>query len=116
MRRRSILTTVLVALLTTNPALADVATAKSVVEQAKDEGDVGEQADGYLGFVQAPDDRAVRKAVAEINRGRAELYAKVAERHGVDPAVVGASSFQQRFASIPEGHYYRDPGGTWLMK
>lgn len=92
--------------------------AKSLVSKAKDQGLVGEQADGYLGFVrgEAQADADVQAAVAEINAGRARLYRELASRRGVDPAVVGAASFEIRFDDIPSGRHYRDAAGTWRVK
>ena len=54
--------------------MAQSASAKATVDAAKAAGVVGEQADGFLGFVTAAADPAIRAAVAEINAGRADLY------------------------------------------
>lgn len=116
MKRRTLLGVALAAFVAATPAWADVASAKPVVDAAKDRGLVGEQADGYLGFVRARADTKVKTAVTEINTGRAELYEQVAARYGVDPVVAGALSFEQRFDGIPSGHYWRDPAGTWHVK
>lgn len=115
MNRRTFLVGLL-AVLAATPALADVAAAKGTVDAAKARGTVGEQADGYLGCVRDLDDPALQAAVDEINAGRAKLYAEVAQRYGVDPALVGASAFKQRFPSIPVGQRYRDAAGTWQTK
>lgn len=126
MNARILAATLLVTLALPEPALgsglesgsaeADVAGSKVLVDAGKTRGDVGEQADGYLGFVRESDDASLRAAVAEINAGRAELYAEVAARYGIDPAVVGAASFQQRFDDIPAGQWYRNADGHWVRK
>jgi uncharacterized protein YdbL (DUF1318 family) len=62
-------------------AYADPAAAKAAVDAAKAQGVVGEQADGFLGFVNAGAASAdVRAAVAEINAGRRQLYSQAAAR------------------------------------
>jgi uncharacterized protein len=98
------------------PAAVDVARSKGLVDAGKARGQVGEQADGYLGFVRESDDAPLKAAVAEINAGRAELYAEVAARYGIDPAVVGAASFQQRFDVIEPGQWYRNVDQVWMRK
>src|SRR5690606_40145663 len=76
-------------------ALAQSPQAKALVDQAKAQGVVGEQSDGFLGFVSGGGDAAVRSAVAEINAGRAQLYQSAAARNGVTPAAAGAAAFEQ---------------------
>jgi hypothetical protein len=97
-------------------AYADVASSKAMVDAAKAQGTVGEQADGYLGFVKPSTDTGLKAAVAEINAGRAQLYRQAAAQNGVDATAAGASSFEQRFPAIPAGQYYRKTDGTWVRK
>ncbi|MDZ4375876.1 MAG: DUF1318 domain-containing protein, partial [Phenylobacterium sp.] len=84
---------VLLALAVGQPAVAQTANAKAVVDAAKASGVVGEQADGFLGFVKPASDPAVQAAVAEINSGRAQLYREAAAKNGVTPAAAGASAY-----------------------
>ena len=96
--------------------------ARSIVNDAKASGIVGEMADGYLGVrTESQMTAAIRGAMAQINAGRAELYREAARSAGAadlaaGTAAAGASSFQQRFASIPAGQWYRDAGGVWRQK
>jgi uncharacterized protein YdbL (DUF1318 family) len=91
--------------------------ARAVVNAAKAEGIVGEMADGYVGVrLEAQMTPAIRAAMAEMNAGRAELYRQAAQAAGTDTAAAGASSFQQRFSSIPAGQWYGDASGTWRQK
>lgn len=97
------------------PAMAQ--SPRDVVNAAKAAGVLGEQADGYVGVrVESEVTPEIRAAMAEINAGRAELYRQAAERTGVSPAAAGASSFTQRFDSIPAGQWYRDTSGNWIRK
>lgn len=106
-----------VALAAASSALADPAQSKALVDAAKDRGEVGEQADGFLGFVKPAGDAALKAAVAEINAGRAQLYRQAAARNGVTPEAAGAAAFTQVVQSkLQPGEYYRTPDGTWTRK
>lgn len=97
------------------PALA--ATAKATVDAAKAAGVVGEQNDGYLGFVKAGADAEVQAAVAEINAGRAQLYRGVAAKNGVTPEAAGAAAYQTVVQlKLAPGEYYQTPDGAWVRK
>jgi len=99
------------------PALAQSSSSKALVEAAKTAGTVGEQADGYLGFVAPQDDPGLTAAVAEINTARARLYAETARRHGVSPEVVGVAAAKALFETkLRPGDYYRDATGVWRRK
>ena len=99
------------------PAAAIAMDAKSAVDTAKTAGVVGEQADGFLGFVKPSADTALKAAVAEINEGRAALYRQAAAKNGVTVEAAGASAYatvvQLRLKS---GEFYRPAGGAWLRK
>ena len=97
-------------------AHADIAASKAAVDAAKAAGTVGEQADGFLGFVK-PGDAALQSAVAEINAGRADVYRQAAAKNGVTPEAAGASAFQSVIMSkIKPGEYYKPAGGGWVRK
>lgn len=104
------------------PAVAAVAKqsgAKAIVDAAKAQGIVGEQADGYVGIrTDAQATSEIRGAVAEMNAGRRAVYAQAPTvRSGaatVDAA--GAASFNERFSEIPAGQYYKNTSGAWVRK
>ena len=99
------------------PAMAAAAAAaKATVDAAKARGEVGEQGDGYLGFVRDSTDVALRAAVAEINAGRAEVYREAATRTGVTAVAAGQATAQQLFARIPPGQFYKPLDGGWTRK
>lgn len=108
---------VMAALILPTAAMAQTASAKAVVDAAKAAGIVGEQADGFLGFVTATADPALKNAVAEINAGRAQLYREAAARNGVSPEAAGAATFRQVVETrLKPGEYYRLNGGGWVRK
>jgi uncharacterized protein YdbL (DUF1318 family) len=101
----------------TTVAVAQSADAKARVDAAKAAGIVGEQADGFLGFVTPAADPALRAAVAEINAGRAQLYREAAAKNGVSPEAAGAAAFNTVVQSkLKPGEYYRPVGGGWVRK
>jgi len=108
---------VLAALALPVAAVAQAAQAKAAVDAAKAAGVVGEQADGFLGFVTAAADPALRAAVAEINAGRAAVYREAAAKSGATPVAAGASAYinviQPR---LQPGQYYKPNGGGWVKK
>lgn len=108
---------VLAALAAGTPAIAQSANTKSVVDAAKANGVVGEQADGFLGFVKPTADTALKAAVAEINAGRAQLYREAAAKNGVSVEAAGASAFSTVVQGrIKPGEFYKPAGGGWTQK
>jgi uncharacterized protein YdbL (DUF1318 family) len=118
MSNRHIITlAVLAALAAPVAAYAQTAQAKAVVDAAKAAGIVGEQADGFLGFVTSTADPAIKAAVAEINAGRAQLYKEAAAKNGVTPAAAGAAAFETVVkGKLRPGDYYKPVGGGWVKK
>jgi len=99
------------------PASADVASAKAAVDAAKAKGVVGEQSDGFLGFVHGGGDASLKAAVEEINAGRREVYGQAAAKNGVSVEAAGQSAFTNIiFPKLPAGQYYRDASGSWARK
>ena len=102
--------------LTMHRASAQSDAAKMLVDAAKGRGAVGEQADGFLGFVMPAADPALAAAVAEINAGRAQVYRETAARTGVTPDAAGQATAQQLFARLPPGQYFKTLTGMWVRK
>ena len=98
------------------PASAQSDATKALVDTAKARGLVGEQGDGFLGFVTPPADPALAAAAAEINAGRAQVYRETAARTGVTPDAAGQATAQQLFARLPTGQYFKPLNGAWVRK
>lgn len=108
---------VMAALVLPAAAMAQASQAKATVDSAKAAGIVGEQPDGFLGFVTAAADPAVKAAVAEINAGRAQLYREAAARNNVTPEAAGAAAYVQVVRDrLKPGEYFRTSDGTWTKK
>jgi uncharacterized protein YdbL (DUF1318 family) len=95
---------------------AQSAATKDTVVAAKSAGQVGEQADGYLGLVGASAPAGVKAAVAEINAGRALAYKDIAAKSGVTEQAAGEATARQLFARVPPGGYYKPLDGSWTRK
>ena len=103
-------------LLLATPAVADLASDKAAVDAAKAAGTVGEQADGYLGFVSGSADGATTAAVNEINAGRRQVYSQTAGKSGVTPDAAGQATGAQLIAKVPGGQFFKPLGGGWAKK
>jgi uncharacterized protein YdbL (DUF1318 family) len=89
----------------------------AVVAQARAAGQVGEQADGYLGYPGGSVSADVRSHVDQINIRRRALYTSRASQRNVSvnemAAAVACEIFQGRVAI---GERYRDEGGQWRQR
>ena len=96
------------------PALAQ----DNVISQARAQGLIGEQADGYLGFVPGAQISAdLRGRVEQNNMQRRQLYTRRANERGVSvnemAAAVACEVFQSRIAV---GERYRNEAGQWRQR
>ena len=99
------------------PAAAVAMDSKAAVDAAKTAGIVGEQADGFLGFVKPSSDSALRAAVEDINQGRAALYRQAAAKNGVPVEAAGAAAYTSVVqAKLKPGEFYKPAGGGWTQK
>ncbi len=103
-------------LILATPAFADLASDKAAVDAAKISGTVGEQADGYLGFVNGSADAAVTAAVNDINTARADVYAQTAAKSGVTRDAAGQATGTQLLQKAPSGQFIKPLGGGWTKK
>ena len=101
---------------TATPAAAQTAAEKTAVDGAKARGLVGEQGDGYLGFVTPSTDPMLAAAVAAINAGRMQVYRETAMRTGVTVDAAGQATAQQLFMRLPPGQFFKPLMGDWTRK
>ena len=98
------------------PATAQTPAQKGAVDAAKAAGSVGEQGDGYLGFVTPSTDPMLAAAVAAINAGRKQVYQEIATKTNVSEQAAGEATAQQLFTRLPVGQYFRPLNGAWTRK
>ncbi len=90
---------------------------KALIDAAKAEGIVGEQADGYLGFRVQSSDSNLQGAVTVTNEARRRAYAASGAQTGVTADVAGARMFQGfLLPRIRSGEWYRNTAGEWVRK
>jgi hypothetical protein len=84
--------------------------------QLRASGQVGEQADGYLGLVgSAP--AAVRAQVDSVNIKRRAYYTDLAAKRGAKIEEVAATTACELFRTkVAAGQYYRLPDGVWRQR
>jgi len=100
-------------------AFAQTAAQKSMIDAAKAQGAVGEQADGYLGFRVPASDAALNQAVQTTNTARREAYARSAQAagDGATTEAAAARMFQtQLLPRINTGQWYRNAQGQWVQR
>lgn len=93
------------------PALA----ADPVVEAALSSGSVGEQADGYLGFVTAPS-ADLKAAVDAINIKRRAGYTQIAASRNVTVDQFAQTTACSTLRTVKPGQAYRLKDGSWQVR
>ncbi|HEX8124060.1 MAG TPA: YdbL family protein [Allosphingosinicella sp.] len=93
-----------------------VAMLQDASAQLRASGQVGEQADGYLGLVgSAP--AAVRAQVDSVNIKRRAYYTDLAAKRGAKIEEVAATTACELFRTkVAQGQYYRLPDGVWRQR
>ncbi len=86
------------------------------LEQAKAQGLVGEQPNGYLGLVAANASAEVQALVADINKKRKAEYQAIAQRNNTSLEAVEALAGKKAIERTPAGQYVRLPSGPWVKK
>ena len=98
-------------------AMAQTPTQKALIDAAKVEGVVGEQADGFLGFRTPASDPALQTAVTTTNAARRQAYSASAVAAGATADVAGARMFEsQLLPRIATGQWYRNAQGQWVQR
>jgi uncharacterized protein len=93
-----------------------VAQSASLITVALSEGQVGEQADGYLG-IRGPSTSALRAEVDAINIKRRAAYTGLAEQRGVTIKDVAAATGCETLAKrVTVGRAYMMPDGVWRVR
>ncbi len=97
-------------------AFAQTPAQKSLIDAAKSQGVVGEQADGYLG-IRTTADPALQTAVNVTNSARRQVYAASAADVGTSTEVAAARMFEaQLLPRISSGQWYRNASGQWVQR
>lgn len=86
------------------------------LQEAKAQGLIGEQRDGYLGLVvnNAPAD--VVALIQDVNGQRRQRYQQIAQQNGISVAQVGAVAYERAVEATRPGHYIQSQSGAWQQK
>jgi uncharacterized protein YdbL (DUF1318 family) len=86
------------------------------LDEAKSQGLVGEQANGYLGVVSDSAAADVRALVNDVNQQRQQLYLERAQKAGVKPEIMELRTGERLLERAPAGEFIRTPDGRWVRK
>jgi len=95
--------------------LANVAYAVTL-QEAKEQGLVGEQRDGYVGLVVSDVPAEVQALVRQVNEQRRQRYEQIARDNGISMAQVTTLAYDQAVQATQSGHYIQLPNGDWVRK
>ena len=86
------------------------------LQDAKAQGLLGEQPNGYLGLVKANAPAEVKALMGQINTKRKQAYQSIAKRNHTQLKVVEALAGKKAIERTPRGQYIRQPSGRWTQK
>lgn len=88
------------------------------VDKAMAAGVVGEQADGYLGFVRPPTaaQADLQRRINEINIRRRGVFSDTAKTSGETEDRAALLSALRQITKTPNGEFFQDITKTWCMK
>lgn len=84
------------------------------LQEAKSQGFLGEQLNGYLGVVKANSDASA--VMNEVNGKRRAQYEKIAKKNNISASDVAKLAAQKAIAAADKGHYVQDANGKWVKK
>ncbi|GGK54763.1 YdbL family protein [Amphritea balenae] len=84
------------------------------LNDAKQQGLVGEQLNGYLGIVKNTAD--AKSLTKSINTKRRAAYAEKARKAGVDINVIEIRIGERLIQRAAKGQYVQDASGSWIKK
>lgn len=86
------------------------------LQEAKQQGLVGEKNDGYLGMVVNDGNTEVRTLIQQVNQVRRERYQQISQRNGIDLEQVQRLAFEQAAEATAQGFYIQNKQGRWVQK
>ena len=86
------------------------------LEEAKTQGVVGEQPNGYLGVVQPGASARVQALVNDVNQKRRQMYEDIARRNSTKLEAVEMLARQNCIDNTRPGNFVRSPSGQWVKK
>ena len=84
------------------------------LNDAKQQGLVGEMPNGYLGVV--VDNAEAKSLVASVNKKRKSIYMNLARKNKITIQQVAALAGEKALAKTQPGHLVKNSSGQWLKK
>lgn len=88
----------------------------ATLQEAKDQGLVGEQRDGYVGLVVANAPADVVALVRDVNNQRRQRYQQIAQQNGISVQQVAAVAYERAVEATKSGHFIQNASGAWVRK
>jgi uncharacterized protein len=86
------------------------------LEEAKAQGMVGEQPNGYLGIVQPGASAEVQALINDVNQKRRQMYTDIARRNSTKLEAVEMLAGKTAIDNTRPGNFIRSPSGQWVKK
>ncbi|MCG9963479.1 MAG: YdbL family protein [Shewanella sp.] len=84
------------------------------LQDAKSQGYLGEQPNGYLGLVQNNSD--AKAVMDEVNNKRRAHYETIAKKNNISAADVAKLAGEKAIAATDKGNYVQNAQGKWVKK
>lgn len=84
------------------------------LNDAKQQGLVGEMPNGYLGVV--VDNAEAKSLVASVNKKRKSIYMNLARKNKITIQQVAALAGEKALAKTQSGHLVKNSSGQWVKK
>ena len=86
------------------------------LEEAKTQGMVGEQPNGYLGIVQPGASAEVQALVNDVNQKRRQTYEDISRRNATKLEAVEMLAGKTAIDNTKPGNFIQCPSGQWVKK
>ena len=86
------------------------------LDEAKQQGLLGERPDGYLGLVKPSSSPDTVNLMKDINNKRRDVYKGIAEKNSTALPAVEALAGKKAIEKTPTGQFIMQPNGTWVPK
>ncbi|PCJ24226.1 MAG: hypothetical protein COA96_10090 [SAR86 cluster bacterium] len=88
----------------------------ATLQEAKAEGLLGEQRDGYVGLVVADAPADIVAIVRDVNSQRRQRYEQIAQQNGITLQQVQSLAYEQAVEATQSGNYIQNASGAWVRK
>ena len=86
------------------------------LDEAKQQGLLGERPDGYLGLAKPTASPDTVNLMKDINRKRREVYKGIAKKNSTTLSAVETLAGKKAIKKTPSGQFIMQPDGTWTPK